>query len=573
MSWSVIHWIILTLVVLLVLLTAGMIRKRQIYKQVERFEEEKNLLLNGDVPAELAKVKQLKLTGETEKNFEKWRELWETIVTEELPLLEEKMFDTEEAADRYRFRKAGRLSAEIKASLEKTQQRIDKMLTELQDLIGSEEKNRVEIDEFRALHQSIKKTLLVDQRKLGPAAEVYEKEVNSLQPQFTLFEEKTEEGNYFEARDVLFAIKDSLHSIEEKIAVLPELRQELLYRLPEAVKDLEAGLEDMQEQSYFLDHLQPATQIQQIKEELEQGKKSVEQGDVEKSETVAQSTKENVDQLYDAFEQEVYARHFNMQELSGIEPTLVSIGREEERLEEEVSFLQSSYQLDEEALKEAKQTEKRLKELEKTYQRLEGLMEMHTEANTVIKKDIQQLLEDIQDVKESQKQRSESYQALRQDEMQARDDLATMKKQLVDARRLIYKSNLPGVPSSYVSAFEEAEEGMNLVHDALQQTPLDMTHINEVVAHIKEKVERLHTKSTDMVEQAFLVEQLIQYGNKYRTRYPEIHTQLLEAEDSFRNCDYELALEQAASAVESIEPGALRKMEEVLEHQHRETSQ
>ncbi|WP_010099199.1 septation ring formation regulator EzrA, partial [Ornithinibacillus scapharcae] len=48
----------------------------------------------------------------------------------------------------------------------------------------------------------------------------------------------------------------------------------------------------------------------------------------------------------------------------------------------------------------------------------------------------------------------------------------------------------------------------------------------------------------------------------YRSKFPLLAARLAEAEGLFRSYNYEVALEQAASALEEVEPGALKRIEE-----------
>jgi septation ring formation regulator len=68
----------------------------------------------------------------------------------------------------------------------------------------------------------------------------------------------------------------------------------------------------------------------------------------------------------------------------------------------------------------------------------------------------------------------------------------------------------------------------------------------------------------ETVENVHLAERLIQYGNRYRSRYPSVSKGLQEAEESFRKYEYRQALEQAATAIEKVEPGALKKIEDLF---------
>ena len=64
-----------------------------------------------------------------------------------------------------------------------------------------------------------------------------------------------------------------------------------------------------------------------------------------------------------------------------------------------------------------------------------------------------------------------------------------------------------------------------------------------------------------MVENVQLIERIIQYGNRYRKTNPQMNQKLMEAEDSVRQLRYSKALEEAATAVESFEPGSMKRIE------------
>ena len=59
--------------------------------------------MNRNVAAELAKVKDLNLEGDTKEQFEHWKNEWEVILNEDMADVEELLYDTETAADRYNF--------------------------------------------------------------------------------------------------------------------------------------------------------------------------------------------------------------------------------------------------------------------------------------------------------------------------------------------------------------------------------------------------------------------------------------------------------------------------------------
>ena len=92
-----------------------------------------------------------------------------------------------------------------------------------------------------------------------------------------------------------------------------------------------------------------------------------------------------------------------------------------------------------------------------------------------------------------------------------------------------------------------------------------MNLVNNYLENAKQSLEIVSEKVEELLDNVMLIEWIIQYGNRYRTSNEEVHRRLLEAENSFREFRYEKALEEAATAVEDVEPGAMKRIEELVQ--------
>lgn len=168
----------------------------------------------------------------------------------------------------------------------------------------------------------------------------------------------------------------------------------------------------------------------------------------------------------------------------------------------------------------------------------------------------------LEELEENLEEFKESIKNLRKDEMEARDTLAEMRAQLYNLNRKLKKSNIPGVPTYIWNRIENTANKNNQVIVALEKTPLDMSAVQEALSEAKVSLDQTIDDTDLMLDQAYLTEQVIQYANRYRSKYPLLAAKLAESERLFRSYEYELALETAAKAIEEIEPGALKKIEE-----------
>ena len=70
-------------------------------------------------------------------------------------------------------------------------------------------------------------------------------------------------------------------------------------------------------------------------------------------------------------------------------------------------------------------------------------------------------------------------------------------------------------------------------------------------------VYQLYNNANNLVGIAIMVENAIVFGNRYRSSYPEIDSELTRAELSFQNGEYTKALKIAIQCIEKMHSGHL----------------
>jgi len=558
------EYIIGIFIIIITLSIVGFYARKKIYQEVDRLELWKIDILNRPVTDEIAKVKELNMTGQTEVFFEQWRQVWDEIITTKLPEIEELLFDAQEYADKYRFKRAKSLLQQIEDRLNVTEQSISQVLEELNELIGSEEKNRIEVEELKEVYRNLKKLLLAHRHSYGKAEARLEVTLDEVSQKFKEFTEATKEGNYLEAREMVIYTKETLSQLKLNMDDIPMLLTECQSTLPNQLNELLDGISQMAEQGYILDHLQVTKEIDRVKKQLEGYLLLLEKVEIQEVKVGLEEIKESIETLYDLLEQEVEANQFVHKELKQIDEHLTTLLEESQATEEEILFVQQSYQLTDEDLETHRKIVKQLTQLLKQFLSVQNKLTEEHVAYTIVREELEEIFATFQELKNSHLQYCEMIQTLRKDELHAREKIETLQKKLTEVRRLIDKNNIPGLPTEFVSALSETGQSIQSVNIKLNERPLNMVSVNQTLQNAEELVEVLFNTTEEMIDRVFLAERVIQYGNRYRSRHKSLAERLHEAEGSFRNCEYQLALEQAATAIEELEPGALNKIEELM---------
>jgi septation ring formation regulator len=506
----------------------------------------------------------LNMTGQTEELFEGWRSQWDDIVTVKLPLLEEMLFDAEEFIDKYRFKKAKAVQQEINDKLLSTENEINKIVEELHELVGSEEKNRTEIEQLKELYRETKKTLLAHRHSFGKSEKYLETQLEDVTKKFHEFDDKTEHGNYLEARELVLSIHEQLGQVKQNMDLIPQLLIECQSLIPAQLNEIYEGYREMTDKGYYLDHIQLENEIESLQGKLVEYLAFIEETQIEQALEGIGEVKERIEILFDLLEKEVNAKHFILQNEKGMSGLLTSVLDEHDHLSNEVKHVQESYHLTESDFEIQRHLEKQLASVTKHYEILMEKINMNETALTILCEELKEVKIDIEMIQEEQENFGIKLQALRKDEFEARETLRELTKKVGETIRLVSKSNIPGLPEDYKYLYEDTNESIQNVKLQLQEKPLNVSALNQYLEIAGLTVDKLSSTTIELIENVMLAEKAIQYGNRYRSQYPPVAKGLNDAEHAFRQFEYQEALEQAAAALESIDPGALKKIKATI---------
>lgn len=557
--------VIALILVLFLIFGVGYGFRKNIYKEVDRLEAWKIQIMNQSINDELAKVKELKMSGETEESFERWRQDWEEILTTLLPKVEELLFDAEEYAEKYRFKKSKEILIHIDSVLKDIEGQMESIVQEINELVATENKNITDGQEVKQKLKEVKKTLLSHRHTFGSAYRNLEKTLDDIQEGVKRFVAEMDGGNYLTAKKILNEEKKKLSALEEKIDDIPKLLTECQMIVPNELSDLKEGYKKLLEEGYHLEHLEVDKEISTIEKNLESLKDKLSNAEAEDVKTGLEAIKEMIDNIYDLFEKEVYASQYVKQEAEKIGEKLQKLFAEKKELKEQVMLVKQSYQLSNDDVEMLKELDKQMNQLKNHYNHILTSIEQSNIAYSVLQEELNAFNEQMEDAKAKYNEWQEMLQALRKDELNARSKLDELKRMMIDIKRAIRKSNIPGLPAHFLDQIQTAQESLEKAGRALDEIPLNMENVQVYLNDAVNMIEKLKIETDQMIEQVYLIEKLIQYGNRYRSRYHDLDRKLKEAEQLFRNYEYAKSLEQTAAAIEAIDSEALHKIFALVE--------
>ncbi|MGG3572728.1 septation ring formation regulator EzrA [Bacillus gobiensis] len=554
--------VIVLLVALLIIFAISYFFRRKIYNEIDRLEGAKIQILNRSITEEMQKIKHLNMTGQTEEFFERWRKEWDEIVTSHMPKVEELLYEAEEYADKYRFKKSNQVLAHIDDLLIAAESNIEDILREINDLVSSEQKNRSEIENAKETYKKARKNLLAYSHLYGDLYSKLESDLQGINEGFAQFDNETENGNYMAAREILQAEVKELERLQANMDVIPKLLAEVKQTLPNQLNSLMDGFKEMTDQGYNLEHLQVDREIEALQKELSRAEQVlIHDVKLDEAEELLQMINEAVQSLYDHLELEVDNGREILTKMPELTDAFEQLKKEKIQTTEETELVKESYQLSRDEMLKADAFDQRMEQLSKQFEVLKNKFDHKHVAFSLLKEEIGDLENQMNEAKREHDEYRKMLQDLRKEELQARESILHLKHSISETSRKLKTSNVPGVPESLKTLLEKASIRVKEVHEKLNGLPLNMAAVNESLLEAEQLVFQVKEQTDELVERVFFIERIIQYGNRFRSSNEILSEQLNEAERKFHSFDYESAYDIAVTAVEKVSPGSTRRIE------------
>jgi septation ring formation regulator EzrA len=141
-------------------------------------------------------------------------------------------------------------------------------------------------------------------------------------------------------------------------------------------------------------------------------------------------------------------------------------------------------------------------------------------------------------------------------EKRALDELDNINIVLLEIKSEIKNKHLPMINDSYKDYIEDSYNKASEILNFTKHRPMDLERLSSQVDAARDVIYKLYDNVHNLIVTAEMVEDAIIYGNRYRSTFLEVNTELTKAELLFRNGEYTKALTTAVDIIEKIKPGS-----------------
>ncbi|MEB6798206.1 septation ring formation regulator EzrA [Staphylococcus aureus] len=556
-------YIILAIIVI-ILIAVGVLfylrsNKRQI---IEKAIERKNEIETLPFDQNLAQLSKLNLKGETKTKYDAMKKDNVESTNKYLAPVEEKIHNAEALLDKFSFNASQSEIDDANELMDSYEQSYQQQLEDVNEIIALCKDNDELYDKCKVDYREMKRDVLANRHQFGEAASLLETEIEKFEPRLEQYEVLKADGNYVQAHNHIAALNEQMKQLRSYMEEIPELIRETQKELPGQFQDLKYGCRDLKVEGYDLDHVKVDSTLQSLKTELSFVEPLISRLELEEANDKLANINDKLDDMYDLIEHEVKAKNDVEETKDIITDNLFKAKDMNYTLQTEIEYVRENYYINESDAQSVRQFENEIQSLISVYDDILKEMSKSAVRYSEVQDNLQYLEDHVTVINDKQEKLQNHLIQLREDEAEAEDNLLRVQSKKEEVYRRLLASNLTSVPERFIIMKNEIDHEVRDVNEQFSERPIHVKQLKDKVSKIVIQMNTFEDEANDVLVNAVYAEKLIQYGNRYRKDYSNVDKSLNEAERLFKNNRYKRAIEIAEQALESVEPGVTKHIEE-----------
>ena len=545
---GIVYGVLAIILIVFVLVFINKNNKKKFNKLVAILERDKNLIISANILTELNKVASLINNKDLEARYNSWIKRYNQIKDVDIPSLNKRLNDLDNSLKTKKYKEIVKETGELELDIYYVKTKSEFLLNEIKEISLSESKNREIVTKLKRDYREIYlkyKNHIEDYELIKKPIELQFENIDKL---LNAFEITMENNDYAEAPKIVKALGDTIGNLQIVIEDAPSIILMGKKLIPNKIENIKSLYEKMLKEGYVLDYLNIEYNITEAEKKLYDIFDRLNVLNLTDSIFELKTILSYFDSLYTDFDNEKQARRtfddssrkiaIKCKKLLGIIKNLSS------KIEE----IKYSYDLTDEEVKVIDELNLSIKAIYNDYEIIVEKYRNRTFAFSKLSKELERLNASLNEKEEKLEYTIRTLSSLKEDELRAREQLDSIKLILNNSKEKINNYKVPLIPKNYYIELSEANDAIEAMMDELDKKPIRIKILNTRVDTARDLVLKLYKTTSDIVKNAYLAENTIVYGNRFRitTKNDEL---LGKAENLFYEGKYKESLEVAINVV------------------------
>lgn len=560
MSTEVMIYIgIAVLLLVLVLILSRALKRRKTARRLQELEVEVNDIRNNSLQYKYNKATAFArvnddITDRVRNLAPKYEICQKSIASCE------NLFDqADDYLSRHKYNKSMKAMDDLESMLDDTKERIRIVSQSLDHILARETEVREKANALKERFRNVKNVYQTNRASFYSGAAYVDEQLADIEEQFNNFEEWMFASEFNKAKDEADKISARTDEISGVIAAYPDLYAKAKLQLPQALNEVKLQAEEMEKNRVDISYLNVDVKMEAISNAIQDALIKLDNGNLKGA---SNSLDTITDQIL-ALQEDIAGEKKAFDEIHGdLDANFAIVDEVEEELGQIVTLYAS--------IKDRFGLEDWTKRFEEAKHEMVDLktqrdaIRAQLEKNDVLQVDvIHEYRAFAQKTVNFGKQVKEMKRLLvgaSSDESRAKKQVTKLQLILNEVRLNTINKQLPNISNQFTEDLKEGEAKVAAVKGILEHSPLDVDSLNTSLQDSIDFVYKLYNNANNLVGVAVMTENAIVFGNRFRSSYPALDSDLTRAEVCFQNGEYTRALKIAIQAIENVHPGIYKKL-------------
>ena len=551
----------LFIAMIIVLVVINSKRKRKLKKTIEDLDYEKNKLIGVSVLSELSKVRELVKTEDLKQKLAYWDETFKEIKEEKLDSLTDLITEADFLVDRKDYKNAIKKIANIEINLESLKNKTESLLEEVKVITKSEERNRSIVTKIKATYRECESKYERNKKDYGPLCESIEAYIKKIEQGFKKFETYMDRNDYVSVEKVVIALEKDVNILKKYLTETPDLVIMATIMIPNKIEETNTLYARMQRDNYPLDYLNVEYNLKEIQTKVDKIIDNMKNFSLENADIELKTMLEYFNSIFNNFDKEKDAKEEFRQNIKKIKKKIESINKVVYDIYIQMDDIKNTYDLSEAEISKFNLINRELEKINEDYKTLFEHGKGRTFAYSKLLGELDGLNNRLTRLQDDLDYRLKSITSMKDDESRAKEQLNMIQKLLTQSKNKLKDYKIPVIPNSYFIELEEAGEAIREIIKELSKKPIVIKILNIRVDTARDLVFKIYNKTNDIVKSVLICENLIVYGNRYRSTYKEIDDELTISEELFRKGKYKQSIDNSIKALKKVDNNITNKFD------------
>lgn len=550
-------------IAIVILIIVGFIsrsmKKRRVSRRLHDLEADVNDMLDNNLEFKYRKARQFAENNEDLADRFKSIKPKYKICLQSIEATEDLYNRATEYFTRHKYKKAARAMDEVETVLDDTEERIRIVEESLDRVISREDEVRKNASRIIERADKLKKDYAEKRDSFFSGTAYMDKMISSMETSLQKLEEDLGQARFAEVREDCDKIQNKCDEFEEIAKVYPSLYSRAKTELPQAIEEVKTAVARMEEERIDASYLGVDDKLDAISNALEDAVASLDEGDLKKA---APALDAITDQVL-ALNEDIAQEHVAFSEIqASLENNFATVDQSEAELAEIIRLyasIKDRFGLEDWTARFAKAREQ-LDELKTQRDQIQKQLEESEVYQVEVISGFRSFISRTDAFGKEVANMKQLLLGASSDESRARKQLIKLELILNEVRLNTSIRNLPAISESFNQDLERGEQKITDVQNVLESQTLDIDKLNGTLQDAIDFIYKLYSNASNLTGVAVMVENAIVFGNRFRSSYPALDSDLTKAEMCFQNGEYTRALKIAMQAIETLHPGIYEKL-------------